>query len=588
MKTREVAREEVERLVEIALFKIPADLILKAGGLVNVFTGKVQEGVTVGISGKRVAYVAGRGQAVPTGPDTRIIDVSNSILCPGFIEGHTHVDGWASLPEFLKYAVKGGATTIVTETSTIAAAMGFEGVKTFIEETERQPVPVFITTPSEIPPFPEFETCAPFNDSDFLKILEHERCVGMGEVYWGPVIDGREDVIRKIAATLTAGKPVEGHAAGARREKLAAYRAAGISSCHESITIEEAEEKLALGMDVMIRCGYIRNDLKAIAPIFTRNVDTDGLMLVSDGYSPKMLVLNGYLNHIAHLAVSYGIDPVEVVKMLTIRIARHFHLEHRGGIAPGWLADIIAVENLHNFSVKTVISEGNVLRHDGNMEAVFPTAIFPKRFKNSISAPEVNEIDFYQCAETDPARVKVIVIKTETVTEIEETELELAENGNIMTDPSRDIIKLAVIYRGSSQFQGTIGFIKGFGLKEGAVATSLSWDCNNIVAVGPNECDMAAAVNRVRDLGGGMVICLGEESVIEVPLPWGGVTSGKPLAELACEINEFEKVLMDMGCPLPRPFLALQTLSFTGLPFYRLTDKGLLDIRARKLISVMP
>ena len=588
MKTGEVTREEVERLVGVALFKVPADLILKARGLVNVFTGEVQKGAAVGIAGKRIAYVAGQDQAVPTGPDTRVIDVGDSILCPGFIEGHTHVDGWASLPEFLKYAVKGGATAIVTETSTIAAAMGFEGVKTFIEETERQPVPVFITTPSEIPPFPEFETCAPFNHSDFLKILGHERCVGMGEVYWGPVIDGREDVIRKIAATLTAGKPVEGHAAGARREKLAAYRAAGISSCHESITIEEAEEKLALGMDVMIRCGYIRNDLKAIAPIFSRNVDTGGLMLVSDGYSPKMLVLNGYLNHIAHLAVSYGIDPIEVVKMLTIRIARHFHLERRGGIAPGWLADIIAVEDLRDFSVKTVISEGNVLLHAGNMEAAFPTAIFPKTFKNSISAPEVNEIDFYQCAETDPARVRVIVIKTETVTEIEENELELAENGNIMTNPSRDIIKLAVIYRGASQFQGTIGFIKGFGLKEGAVATSLSWDCNNIVVVGPNECDMAASVNRVRDLGGGMVICLGEESVIEVPLPWGGITSGKPLAELACEINEFEKVLMDMGCPLPRPFLALQTLSFTGLPFYRLTDKGLLDIRARKLIPVMP
>jgi len=587
MKTREVTREEVEKLIRVAMFRTPAELILKAGGMVNVFNGKIREKITLGIAGKHVAYIAGADQEVPIGPETRVIDVGSNILCPGFIEGHTHVDGWASLPEFLKYAVSGGATTIITETSAVAAVMGLEGIKAFIKETERQPVPVFITAPPEVPPYPEFETCAPFSHSDFLETLEHERCVGMGEVYWGPVVDGREDITGKIAATLTAGKVAEGHSAGARREKLAAYRAAGISSCHESTSVEEAREKLALGMDVMIRCGYIRNDLKTIAPFFLQDVDTNGLMLVSDGFSPKMLVLNGYLNYVARLGVSYGIDPVEVVKMLTIRVARHFQLNRRGGITPGWLADIIAVEDLRDFSVKTVVSEGHVLLHNGTLEVSFPPASFPDDFRNSIVMPEVHEIDFYQSAGKTPAKVKVIAIKTETVTEMEETTLELAENGNVRADPSRDIIKLAVIYRGSSQFQGAMGFVRGFGLKEGAVATSLSWDCNNIVVAGPNECDMAAAVNRIRELGGGMVVSLGEESVVEVPLPWGGILSNKPLAELACEINEFEKVLQDMGCLLSRPFLALQTLPFTGLPFFRLTNKGLLDVRARKLIPVI-
>ena len=582
-----VSQNTLSKVVQVGLFEAPPDKILKAGRLVNVFTGEIQREIYVGIWKEWIAYVVGWDHPLTVGEQTEVIDLSAYILCPGFIDGHTHVDGWMTLGEFLRYAIPGGATAIVTETSAIASAMGKKGVFALLRDAVRQPVPIYITAPAEIPPYPGLETCHPFDMDDFAEVLAHERTLGMGEIYWKALIDRDRGLLKRMAMTLKAGKLVEGHAAGARGDRLDAYIAAGVSSCHESVSPEEVFEKRRLGMDVMIRCGYIRDDLEAIAPALKGRQIDEGLMLVSDNYSPKMLVRDGYLNHIAHLAVKRGLEPVDVVKMLSLHVARHFRLDRRGGIAPGWLADMIAVKDLEDFKVELVMSEGKVVWKEGDFVIAPKRVNFPKSFKKSITIPEAHEIDFYLWGKEDPTEVRVIEIKTETVTDLSTYSLSLSEEGNIMSDPSRDIAKLAVIYRAATSYPEAVGFIKGFGLKEGAVATSLSWDCNNIIVLGPNECDMAAAVNRVRELGGGMVFSLGEEVVVEVPLPLAGITSEKSLTELACEIDELERTLKEMGCSLPRPFLAMQTLSFTGLPFYRLTDKGLLDIRAKKLIPVI-
>lgn len=581
-----LSRDTLFKLIEVGLFKEPPDRVLKAAGLVNVFTREVQKEVYVGLCGEWIAFVVGWDHPVTLGGHTDVIDLGSSILCPGFIEGHTHIDGLATLGEFLKYAIPGGATTIITETSAIAAAKGKEGILAFLEDAVRQPIPVYVTAPPDVPTYPEFETCHNFDLSDFRDILDHKRTLGMGETYWGPLLDKEDDLLEKVIMTREQGKVIEGHAAGARADKLMSYCATGVSSCHESISPEEVFAKRRYGMDVMIRCGYIRNDLKAIAPAL-KGKRTEGIMLVSDGFSPKMLIQDGYLNYIARLAVRYGLDPVETVRMLSLNVAQHFNLKRQGGIAPGWVADIVAVRDLEDFEVGFVMSEGRVVWRDGTFLLPPQAASYPESFLKSIRIPEAHEIDFYLWASQDPVTVRAIDVKTETVTDLATCTLSLTEEGNIMADPARDISKLAVIYREAPSYQGRVGFIRGFGLKQGAVATSLSWDCNNIVVLGPDECDMAAAVNRVRVLGGGMVFSLGGEVVVEVPLPLAGIASEKPLEEFACEIEEFEKTLREMGCPLSRPFLALQTLPFTGLPFFRLTDRGLLDIRARKLIPVM-
>ncbi len=586
MKRDDLSRETVARVSRVGLFKEPPEKVLKAGGLVNVFTGEIQKEVWIGLWGKWICYVVGWDHPLTLGENTEVIDLGPVILCPGFIEGHTHLDAGAVIGEFLKYAIPGGATCIVTETAAIASVKGKEGVWTFMQHALDQPVPIFFTAPPEVPPFPEFETCHPFSLSDFKEILDHERTVGTGEVYWASLIDGNPDLLEKIRLTRLAGKTLEGHAAGARGDRLQAYLASGISSCHESVSPGEVVEKRRLGMDVMIRCGYIRDDLKAVAPAL-RGKDSEGIMLVTDGFSPRMLVQEGYLNHVARLGVQYGLNPIETVKMLSLHVARHFNLKRRGGIAPGWVADIIAVDDLKDFKMRWVMSEGKVVWKEGAFLEMPRTFSFPDSFQNSIRIHEADEIDFYYGAKKRTTQVRAIQIKSETVTDLVIRTLSVTEDGNILADPDQDVLKMAVIYRGASSYPEKVGFVNGFGLKQGAVATSLSWDCNNLVVLGPNECDMAAAVNRIRELGGGMVISLGEEIVSEVPLPIAGIISPKPLEEIACEIHEFEETLKAMGCLLPRPFLVLQTLTFTGLPFYRLTDKGLLSIRERRFLPVV-
>jgi len=506
----EVTQKTLSKLIQIGLFKSPPEKILKVGRLVNVFTGEILKKVYVGIWKQWIAYVVGWDHPLTKRERTEVIDLSAYTLCPGFIEGHTHVDSLTELGEFLKYAIPGGATTVITETSAIASALGKKGIMAFLKDAARQPIPIFITAPPEIPPYPEFETCAPFDLSDFESVLNQDQTLGLGEIYWGNLIDRNPELLERVAMTLKQGKVVEGHAAGARKDKLAAYIAAGVSSCHESVTPEEVFEKRRLGMDVMVRCGYIRDDLKVIAPAL-KGGSADGILLVSDTYSPKMHILDGYLNHIARLAVERSLNPVDVVKMLSLNVARHFKLERRGGIAPGWRADMIAVKDLKSFEVGFVMSEGRVIWEDGSFIVEPKSSNHPKFFRKSITIPQAYEIDFYLSGKKDPTEVRVIEIMTETVTGLTTTYLALSDDRNILADPSRDISKLSVIYRKASFYPETVGFVKGFGLKQGAIATSLSWDCNNIVVLGPNECDMAAAVNRVRELGGGVVFSLGEE-----------------------------------------------------------------------------
>ncbi|MBI3077508.1 MAG: adenine deaminase, partial [Deltaproteobacteria bacterium] len=366
-----VTREELRALIEVALGRAKADLVVVNGRLVNVYSGEVQQGVTVAIKGRRIAYV-GAGCEHTIGPETERLDAAGAYLVPGLIDAHTHQAELLQLTEFVRVAAPHGTTTVVTETNGLANAMGAAGVQAFLEECRHQPIKVFITAPGMVPPFPHLEGSRRLDLDEFTAILDDERTLGMGESFWPRVLVADDSILERLRRCLNAGKEPEGHAAGARRERLQAYAAAGISSCHESISPEDALERLRLGLHVMLREGSIRQDLAGIAPLKDAPVDTRRLILVTDTTWPGELVADGHMDHVVRRAVALGFDPVRAVQMATLNAAEHFGLKHLGGIAPGKIADLLLVDDLRAFRARVVLSDGRLLARDGRLLQELP------------------------------------------------------------------------------------------------------------------------------------------------------------------------------------------------------------------------
>lgn len=581
----DVTREELKALIDVALGRGKADLIVLNGRLVNVYSGEVQEGMTVAIKGRRIAYV-GPDAAHAIGPQTERLDAAGAYLLPGLIDGHTHQAELIQLTEFVRVAAAHGTTAIITETNGLANAMGAPGVRAFLEECRHQPIKVFVTAPGMVPPFPHLEGSRRLDLDEFTMILDDARTLGMGESFWPRVLDADDEILERLRRCLNAGKEPEGHAAGARRERLQAFAAAGISSCHEPISREDALERLRLGMYVMMREGSIRRDLAGIAPIKDDPVDTRRLILVSDTTWPGELVAEGHMDRALRRAVALGFDPVRAVQMATLNVAEHFGLKHLGGIAPGKLADLLLVEDLQGFQVRLVLSDGRLLARDGRLLRELPRFAYPRAAYQSLGFPRVVPEDLRASAPGPIARIRGIRVLGTMLTGEEALELKVAE-GVAMPDPDRDILKVVVVNRSERPLRAGLGFITGFGLQRGAVASSFNWEANNPVALGVSDGEIAFALDRVRALGGGAVVCADGRVLAEFPMPVAGVMSDATAEVAGRQIGEFQRAVRSLGSTLENPFLSLQTLSFTGLPWLRLTDRGLADIRRRELVSLL-
>jgi adenine deaminase len=391
----------------------------------------------------------------------------------------------------------------------------------------------------------------------------------------------------QYAIAREMGKTREGHAAGARGQRLQAYCAAGTTSCHESTTAEEALERLRLGMGVMVREGSVRRDLEAVAAVKDTGVDLRNLMLCTDWADAQMVIEHGCMDEQVRRAVAAGFDPVAAVQMVTINPAQYFGLRELGGVAPGKIADILLISDLKGVSVETVIKDGVVVAQGGRLLHDPPRFRYPEAARHSFALEGVQEADFaipYE-GRGERARVRVVDCLNETITQELQAELKV-HKGNLVSSPERDIIKMAHICKYDRRPRHAVGFVHGLGMGEGAVATSLIWDTCNMLVFGATEREMAFAVNRVLGHQGGIVVARGEEVVAELPLPICGIVSDKPIEEIARRIAEIEQGCRGLGF-IHRPFLTLQTLAFTGLPYLRLTDRGLVDIRKRAFVDLI-
>jgi adenine deaminase len=559
------------------------DAVITNGRIINVFTNSIEDGLAVLIKDGWIAGVEEQGRAIVS-KKTRVVDAGGKYLCPGLMDAHVHLDSMHAFYAMVPYALRGGTTTVVSETSGVGTACGMAGVEAFMDSTRGYPLRCYFLAPALTPPFPKMETAQGITLAEFKRIMKRPDVLGIGEAYWTRVVEGDQRVLKQAAYALLLRKTLEGHAAGARGTKLNQYLTTGITSCHESITLKEAIEKLRMGVYVMIRDGFVRRDLEALAGLKDTNVDRRRVILVSDNYDAVLLIEEGYMDSIVRRAIGYGFDPIEAIKMTTINVADYYGLRHLGAIAPLRRADILFLSDLRDVRVDCVMSGGVMVVTGGTFTGQAPVYHYPDKMKQTIRTDKVSAEDFRIKAAPRKEQIRVIQVVNETITR--ETVAKLAAHeGFLEKDISRDILPVAVIDRNAGKNMGR-GFITGTGIKDGAVATTLIWDTGNILTIGSSEEGMARAVNRLIELQGGTVVVRKGRISLEFPMPVCGIAADCSLEEVRGKTKALEKAMTEIGSSLPRPFLAIQTIPFTGLPFLRITDKGLVDIKNRRLVPL--
>ncbi len=582
---RPLEANDVRQLVKVALGQSPAEVIIRGARLVNVFSEQVEPPGAVALARGKVASL---GPELPgwLGPQTQVVEAQGQYLIPGLIDAHTHLDAIFTLERYEALALPRGNTTAISETGMIAGAWSWRGVNEFVEQARGLQMRMFHLAPAMCPPYPQFETSAGLEEQEFLSILGAPDCLGMGETYWPSVPDDDPRVGPRFAATQALGKRQGGHAAGARGDKLMAYAASGVSDCHEATTAEEALERLRLGLAVQVREGFVRSEMPAVVPALKDLSDTRLVMLVTDLAPPEGMVEEGVMNVLLRKAVELGVPPARAVAWCSINPASYYRLDRLGAVAPGWWADLALVKDLERFQVSHVWVEGRLAAQDGRMLEPTPAHAFSAASLKTMQSPELKLSDLRVAASGDKAQVRVIQVANPTITK--EAQVEMAvRQGCIPPDPERGLLKVAHVNRHSPELKISLGFAQGWGLKRGAAANTLPWDTSNLWGLGASDEELLLALNRARELGGGWVVVDGDQVLAEMPMPICGVTSPEPMETLVAQDRACDQAMRSLGCDLPRIFLTMQTFCFTGLPFLRLTDKGLLDVRRRQMVSLL-
>lgn len=574
------------RLLGVALGATPADLLAVGGDVVNVYTGEVVRW-DVAVANGRIAAV-GPDLASLAGPATARLDVRGKVLVPGFLDGHTHLDILVTLPALLREAIPRGLTALVTEMVQVTSALGEPGARWFLDTLRAQPIHAYATAPVISYLAGEPSPGQPVLDGEALRaLLEDPGVLGLGEVYWHRLLPEPDRLLPLFARARALGKTVDGHTAGARGPRLVACAAAGLDSCHEPITAGEALERLRLGMRVMIREGSVRRDLEAVLDVRHQDVSLRRAALASDGIWPPDLLARGYMDGIVQRAIDHGLSPVTAYQMASLNPAEHFGLDRElGGIAPGRWADFLVLPDLRDVRPEVVVARGQVVAHEGRCLVECPEVPMPAGLYAGPRPGPLDPAALRLAAPGVRARVRVIRIAGDIVTAEAEATLPVAD-GAVLADPASDLLLAAVCDRRTGVRRG-LGVVQGFGLREGAVASTLSFDTADLVLVGASREALAAAGQRAVALGGGFVVVDGRGVVrAELPLPLGGIAAAGSVPAVAHGLETVTGALRDLGAQPPRPLLTLQTLTFSAIPALRLTTRGLLAVKSREYVPAL-
>lgn len=575
-----------QTLTAVAQGHKPADTVIKNARLVNVCTAEIQENIDVALAQGRIAYIGCADHCI--GSDTRIIDAQGQYIAPGFMDGHIHVESsMMGVGEYARAVVPHGTTGIYMDPHEICNVLGLDGVKVMDEDAKRTPLKAMITTPSCVPAVPGFEDTGSFvGPEDIAETMNWPTVVGLGEMMNFPgILAGTDHAHDEVGATLKAGKIVTGHYSMPETDRgLNAYIASGVRCCHESTRVEDALAKMRLGMYAMLRYGSAWKDLPVLAKAITaHDIDTRFAMLVSDDTHPHTLVTQGHLDHIVRTAVELGIDPITAIQMVTINCAQCFQMDHElGSITPGKCADIVFLDNLENLQVTRVLIDGNVVAENGHATFELTPFVFPDWVTHSMHlgrdiTPETFMVPVPENTTGTAVRIRTIEIIPDKVGTFEtHIDLPIVE-GRLESDTELDVLKTFVFERHHETGKFGYGFVKGFGIKRGAMASTVAHDAHNLLVVGTNDADMALAANTLAQCGGGMVVVADGEILGLVELPIAGLMDCLSAPEMSEKVHNVEKAWTKIGCTMPSPFMTMALIPLACLPELRLTNRGLVD-----------
>jgi len=580
-----------KELIDVALEKAPGNLVIRGATLVNVYTRELCPKTSISVKGSRIASVGDYEPRV--GPRTVVIDADGFYAVPGLIDGHIHIESSMLEPvEFARVVVPRGTTAVMIDPHEIANVLGVEGIRLMLTRTEDVPMKVYVQAPSCVPSTTNLETSgAKIGPKEIKAMMKWRRIVGLGEVMNYPgVLAGDPGLRQMIEETEAARKIVEGHAPGLLGKELNGYLSAGISGDHESTTDQELVEKLRLGCVVEVREGSTSHNLATlIGALRKHNLSSRHAILVSDDRHASDLMKLGHMDHNVRRAIEEGLDPIDAITMATLNTAEHFRVDTDiGGIAPGKCADIILTRDLSCLKAETVIADGRVVAKNGALLAKIVSPRLPQRALRTVRLRRRLEPgDFTVRCDIRDGIVGAIVIDTsgEIVTAKKCEDLHVRAF-QIQRNLDRDILKIAVIERHKRTGNIGRGFVRGFGLKAGAISSSVAHDSHNICVVGANDSDMALAANEIKRIQGGLVAIKDGRVLAELPLPLAGLMSTRPVDEVNRMEERLSEAARSLGCRFASPFMVMSFLSLAVIPEVRLTDKGIVDVSAAKFIPI--
>ena len=555
-------------VIDVAAGRAPADLVLKNATYVNVFSNELCHGDIAVAEGLIVGMGEYHGKVE--------VDVSGKLVLPGFIDAHIHLESSLVSPtEFAKAVLPHGTTTVITDPHEIANVMGTDGIENMLQATEDLPVDVRFMLPSCVPATPLDESGANLDYRAIDSFYDHPRVQGLAEMmnYVG-VVNGDGQVVEKIVASQAHHKKIDGHAPGLSGKDLNAYIAAGVYSDHECSDMEDAMNKLRLGQYIMIREGTAARNLEALMPLLTSQY-VDRCMFCTDDKHPNDLLEKGHIDYIVKKAISLGADPIVAVKAACHNAARYFLLNNRGAIAPGYLGDFVIIDDFQHFEIEMVYKRG-VLMYDGQLRDFPAPEIDPYLVKRAHDTFHVAHLTAEDFSDGRPHAV-IGMIPGEIVTQ----DAGYADHA----DPEQDILKIAVIERHKNTHHIGLGYIKGYGLKRGAVATSISHDSHNIIVVGATDEDMAAAANRIVENRGGITVMENGQVLGEVTLSIAGIMSDDSLVMVNSALEDAKDEAFGLGVSRGiDPFMTLSFMALPVIPSLRITTRGVFDVSSQRYI----